>query len=93
MVAHPNAAFMDNHKRVIEQPCHPTDGLAYTLHATGMGSRIGDQSHPSILLLNLHVRNLDRTMDQRYLATTTLLERSDARAVKPLLVVGLVAVV
>jgi hypothetical protein len=44
MVACPNAAFMDYHKRMIEQPCRPTDGLAYTLHATGMGARIGDQT-------------------------------------------------
>lgn len=75
MVARPSAAFMDNHKRVIEQPCRPTDGLAYTLHATGMGTRIGNQTRPSVALLDRHVRHLDHTLDQQYLASTSLLTR------------------
>jgi hypothetical protein len=70
MVACPNAAFMDNHKWIIEQPCSPTDGLGYTLHATGMSARIGNQTRPSMALLNRHIRHLHRSLDRCYLAAT-----------------------
>jgi hypothetical protein len=77
MIARPNAAFMDNHKRVIEQPCRPTNGLAYTLHATGMGAWIGNQTHPSMVLLDCHMGFMDHSLDQKYLAATTLLHHKE----------------
>jgi hypothetical protein len=76
MGAHPNTDFMDSHKHVIEQPCCPTNGLGYTLHTTGMGAWIGNQMRPSMALLDQHIRYLDQSLDQRYLATTNLLERN-----------------
>lgn len=75
MVSCPNEAFMDNHKRIIQQPCRPTDGLGYTLHASGMSARIGDQTRPSLALLDRHIRALDRALDHRYLSATTHMER------------------
>jgi hypothetical protein len=77
MVARPSGAFMDNHKCVIEQPCQPTDGLGYTLLASGMCAWIGDQTRPSMALLDRHIRHLDRSLDQRYLGATNQLEKSE----------------
>jgi hypothetical protein len=61
MVAHPAATYMDERKRILHVPCRPTDSLSSTLHAAGMGARIGDEARPSLPLLDRHVRHLDQS--------------------------------
>jgi hypothetical protein len=62
MVAHPTATYMDELKQILCVPCHPTDSLSSTLHATGMGTRIGDKERPLLPLLDHHVRHLDHSL-------------------------------
>jgi hypothetical protein len=75
MVAYPDATYMDERKRIIRVPCRPTDSLSSTLHAAGMGARIGDEAKPSMPLLDRHVRFLDQSLEARYLAATDPLEK------------------
>jgi hypothetical protein len=70
MVAHPSATYMDERKRIIQLPVRPTDSLSSTLHAAGMGARIGDEAKPSMALLDRHVRFLDSSLNAQYLAAT-----------------------
>jgi hypothetical protein len=75
MVAHPQAAFMDQQWRVMTQPCRPTDGLSYMLHASGMRARIGDQTQPSVALLDGHIRAFDAELNQAYLRSSNAHDR------------------
>jgi hypothetical protein len=68
MVSQP-AAYMDDRKRIISQACRPTDSLGPTFHAGGMGARLGNETRPSVALLDRHVRALDQDLEQRYRAT------------------------
>ena len=71
MISRPDRAFMDQQRRVIEQPCRPTDGLSYTLYTGGLRARVGDQTQPSVALLDCHVRALDQELNQSYLRCHT----------------------
>jgi hypothetical protein len=75
MVSRPERAFMDQQRRVIEQPCRATDGLGYTLYTNGFRARVGDQTHPSVALLDCHVRALDQELNTAYLRSRTPQER------------------
>jgi hypothetical protein len=74
MVATPSA-FMDQQRRVLEQPCRVTDGLGYTLYSAGMRTRVGDETHPSVALLDCHVCALNKELNRSFLASTSHLER------------------
>jgi hypothetical protein len=76
MVATPGA-FMDQQRRVLQLPCRATDGLGYTLYSAGMRARVGDESHPSVALLDCHIRALDQELNRSYLASTSPLERRE----------------
>jgi integrase len=76
MVATPGA-FMDQQRRVLQLPCRATDGLGYTLYSAGMRARVGDETHPSVALLDCHVRELDQELNRSYLASTSNLERRE----------------
>jgi hypothetical protein len=69
MVRHPGQVYLDQGKRVIQQACRPTtDSLGATMFASGMKARLGDESRPSVALLDRHVRWLDADLvDQRYI--------------------------
>jgi hypothetical protein len=71
MISRPDRAFMDQQRRVLEQPCRPTDGLSYTLYTGGLRARVGDQTQPSVALLDCHVRFLDQDLNQAYLRCRT----------------------
>ena len=71
MVRYPGHVYMDQGKRVIHQACRPTDSLGATMFASGMKARLGDESRPSVALLDRHVRWLDSDLDQRYRAART----------------------
>ena len=66
MVRYPGHVYVDQGKRVINQACRPTDSLGATMFAAGLKARLGDESRPSVALLDRHVRWLDVDLDQRY---------------------------
>ena len=52
------------HNAVLKVPgCLPTATLAYTYMAEGMSRRLGDQSRPSVALLDRHIRWIDNFLD------------------------------
>ena len=65
MVRYPGHVYVDQGKRVINQACRPTDSLGATMFAAGLKARLGDESRPSVALLDRHVRWLDVDLDQR----------------------------
>jgi hypothetical protein len=71
MVRHPGHVHVDQGKRVIRQACRPADSLGAALFASGMKARLGDESRPSVALLDRHVRWLDSDLDQRCRAART----------------------
>jgi hypothetical protein len=56
LVARPGAAILDEKKRVLHLQCRPTDDLASSLFAAGLGARLGEEAVPSVALLDRHVR-------------------------------------
>jgi hypothetical protein len=77
MVAHPSATYMDDRKRIVRLLVCPTDSLSSTLHASGMGARIGDEAKPLMALLDRHVRFLDHSLNARFLAATDFAVQRD----------------
>jgi hypothetical protein len=77
MVSQPNVSFMDDRKRILQVPCRPTDNLSSTLHAAGMSSRVGNDSTPSMPLLDRHVGYLDSSLNARYRQATTPQEKRE----------------
>lgn len=77
MIAHPQAAYLDQQRRLVYQTCRPTDGLSYTLHTQGMSSRLGDEARPSVALLDRQVRFLDQDLDRRFRQATCPMARRD----------------
>jgi hypothetical protein len=77
MVAHPSATYMDDRKRIVRLLVRPTDSLSSTLHASGMGARIGDEAKPLMALLDRHVRFLDHSLNARFLAATDFAVQRD----------------
>jgi hypothetical protein len=75
MVSNPHEAYLDDRKRIIQQGCRPTDSLSPTFHAGGMSAQIWDEAHPSMPLLDKHVRHLGQDLNQRYLGTRTPTDR------------------
>jgi hypothetical protein len=71
MVRFPGKVYMDQSKRLIQQPCRATDSFGATMFASGFKARIGDESRPSVALLDRHVRWLDNDLNQRYEAART----------------------
>jgi hypothetical protein len=71
MISRPDRAFMDQQRRVLEQPCRPTDGLSYTLYTGGLRACVGNQTHPSVALLDCHVQALDQELNRSYLQSHT----------------------
>jgi hypothetical protein len=71
MVSKPHKAYLDDRNCIIQQGCRPTDSLGPTFHAGGMSARIGDEVHPSMPLLDKHVRHFDQDLNQRYLGART----------------------
>jgi hypothetical protein len=76
MVSNP-AAILDARKRVLLQPCRPTNSIGCSFHAAGMSARIGDEAQPSLPLLDRHVRHLDAALDRRYGLARTHSERRE----------------
>jgi hypothetical protein len=72
MVRHPGQVYMDQGKHLSHQACHPMDSLGVTLFASGLKACIGDESRPSITLLDRHIRWLDNDLDCCYRAATAI---------------------
>jgi hypothetical protein len=71
MVSQPDSAYFDQQRRLICQPCRPTDGLGCALFSTGIASRIGEDVNPSVALLDRHVRRLVMELEESYLSART----------------------
>jgi hypothetical protein len=69
-VSAPSEAYLDDKRRLIRQPTRTTDSIGSQLHASGMGSRLGYMSSPSMALLDRHVRSMDSDLDQQFQAAT-----------------------
>jgi hypothetical protein len=78
MVSKPESTYFDQQRRLICQPCRPTDGLGCALFASGIASRIGENVNPSLALLDRHVRTLMSELDERYLSAKSLVARRQA---------------
>jgi len=66
LVTEPGRIVADQHQVWIND-CRLTDSYSLALFMTGMGSRIGSNSSPSIALLDRHVRWLDNDLNRRFL--------------------------
>jgi hypothetical protein len=66
MVSKPESTYFDQQRRLICQPCRPTDGLGCALFASGIASRIGENVSPSFALLDRHVQSLVSDFDEMY---------------------------
>jgi hypothetical protein len=77
MIAHPQAAYLNQQRHLVYQPCRPTDGLTYTLYIQGMSSQLGDEARPSVALLDRQVRFLDHGLDRRFRQTPCPMARRD----------------
>jgi hypothetical protein len=75
MVSHPQEAFLDQQCRVIRQPCRATDCLSFSLHTGGLRARVGNQTQPSVALLDVHVRTLDQELNRAYRRSPSARER------------------
>jgi hypothetical protein len=71
MVSRPDSSYFDQQRRLICQPCRPTDGMGCSLFASGIASRIGENVNPSVALLDRHIRMLVSELEERYLAART----------------------
>ena len=78
MVSKPDSAYFDQQRRLICQPCRPTDGLGCALFASGIASRIGENVNPSVALLDRHVRRLVSDLEELYLSARTFGARRTA---------------
>jgi hypothetical protein len=73
----PGAAILDEKKRVLHLDCRPTDDLASSLFAAGLGARLGEEAVPSVALLDRHVRALDAELNRLFLSARTPEERRE----------------
>ena len=78
MVSKPDGAYFDQQRRLICQPCRPTDGLGCSLFASGIASRIGENVNPSVALLDRHVRSLVSDLEEQYLSARSPAARRKA---------------
>jgi hypothetical protein len=77
LVTHPGQAILDDKRRVLHLSCRPTDDLSSSLFATGLGTRLGHESVPSVALLDRHIRFLDAELDRLFRASRTNAERRE----------------
>jgi hypothetical protein len=69
-------AHFDPQRRLLLQASRPAGSFSYTLFTGGMGARIGEDSKPSIALMDSQVRFIMHDLDQRYsLARDPVLRR------------------
>lgn len=67
-VTSPSASMLNRERRLLYQPCRPTDGVAMQMFASGLAKRMGTSVKPSKALLERHVLGLDQDLDTRFLA-------------------------
>ena len=77
-VAHPSASYLTRENRLVNQACRASDSYAFTLHATGLGARLGDDVNPSLALLERHALALDADLDDQYRFATNASQRREA---------------
>jgi hypothetical protein len=77
MIAHPTSVVLTKDRRLVGQPCRPTDGFGSTLHSRGMMARIGDDSKPSVALLDGQIRAFDAELNTSFLRAGSAIARRD----------------
>jgi hypothetical protein len=75
MVSRPSGVYMDQQQHILEAPCRSTDSLAFTLSMKGMSALVGNETRPSVPLLDRHVRYMDQVFDCRYGTATSRVAR------------------
>ena len=75
LVSDPAAAYVDGQRRLLQAPCRITDSVGFTMHSKGLAARVGTHTRPSVPLLDRHVRLLDISLNQRFMAARTDPER------------------
>ena len=77
----PCGTYEDSARRVVRNGVRPTDSSLMQYFAKGISARIGDQSVPSVPLLERHIQEIDRRLDRQYqTARTRSLKRKWALA-------------
>lgn len=69
--------MLDEKKRVLYHKCRPTDDLGSSIFASGFATRIGQESTPSVALLDRHVRKIDADLTSRFWAARTRAARRE----------------
>ena len=78
LVSHPSAAWLNKERRLLYQPCRPTDGVSMTMFNRGLLSRMGDVTTPSRALCERHVIAVDNHWNHVYKSTTCPVIRREA---------------
>ena len=78
LVSHPNSSWLNKEKRLLYQPCRPTDSAAFSIFFTGLSSRMGDLTNPSHALLERHVREVGLYLNHIYKTATDPIVRREA---------------
>jgi hypothetical protein len=71
MVSKPNSVYFDQQQWLLCQPCWTTHGIECSLFASGIAARIGENVHPSLALLDLHICSLKADLEEQYLSART----------------------
>jgi len=80
-VAHPGRAIRDGQRRGhLTEKCLPTDELCWTLMASGMSRRMGDDSQPSVALNIAQVLRMSEFLDQAWEGPLSLDRQRDVAA-------------
>jgi len=66
MMSNPGASFMTKDCRILRQKCRPSDGLDFSIFTKRLWTRIGEESQPSVALLDQHVRAMETEVDLYY---------------------------
>ncbi len=65
-LTNPTVGYFDQGRRLVLQPCRPTDSATLTLFSKGMCSRLGTDSRPSKSLLHRHIQQLHQRLNGWY---------------------------
>jgi hypothetical protein len=72
---HTGTLQRDQQGRISRALCRPTDDASLKHFTDGLSARIGNESRPSVALLDRHIRALNEVFEARYLLATSDHER------------------
>lgn len=77
VIRQPSLGVYDARRNFLHSTGRYTDSAIFSLFSAGLASRIGNDPKPSLVLLQRHVRALDRDLDLRYRAARTPAQRRE----------------